>query len=490
MIIKTLYFTSLILATNSNHHISHAFQSPHTSLTNSRDCKSFPIVYAAKTAGSDDSSSQKKSKSSKPYILKEKAQTASSRKKKDEIKGKNTAIGSGVAGKGINDFFKRQPPSDGVSNQKKKKEEVTSTSSSQSQPFASFFTSLKPNGEAVNGQSPRGSDGKKENNTPTIGSFFQAKKATNESQVNGSAIKSKSKGNDGKKENELNLGNFFQSPKLNREAEIKEDQKDTSSGNKPNNFFSAFTAPSTTSNVSPVTTKEEGTKTPVEKLKALDSNQAVSGATNASNFLGQIFGASKETNNVKVKLRPGEEVITNDITGFTTTIINVDPRSKDPELRNKFSFAQRIESVKTGVVGLLAGGVSLTPFSAFHNLLFADDSIANELAQWEYDTDTGSIAAALFAIVYRYCVRDGEEKNEMLQMGVIGAFVVVRTLARIRVPIYCSAIPLDCGEPFGYFDYSMIQQGIGSGLESVVMFGVTALAVEYCYEQGYITRFK
>jgi len=156
----------------------------------------------------------------------------------------------------------------------------------------------------------------------------------------------------------------------------------------------------------------------------------------------------------------------------------------------KFSFAQRIESTKTGVVGLLAGGISLTPVAAIHDIVFPGDSIPGGAAQWEFDTDMGSIETALFAIVYRYCVRQGEETNEMLGMGVVGAFVVVRTLSRVRVSEYCTYAPLDCGEPFGYFDWNMLQQAAFSGLESAVMFGATAAAMNYCYKRRIISRFE
>ena len=165
-------------------------------------------------------------------------------------------------------------------------------------------------------------------------------------------------------------------------------------------------------------------------------------------------------------------------------------KGQSDDVEDKFSFAQRIESVKTGVTGLLAGGVAVTPMTFLHDYLFPDASITNGFAQFEFDTDTGSIDAALFAIVYRYCVREGEEKNEMLPMGVIGAFVVVRSLSRVRVSSYCSAAPLDCGAPLGYFDWPMIQQLLFSGLESVVLFGAAAAAMEYMYEKGYISKFK
>jgi len=160
-----------------------------------------------------------------------------------------------------------------------------------------------------------------------------------------------------------------------------------------------------------------------------------------------------------------------------------------PDATAKFTFGQKIESTIAGLVGLFAGGIALTPFTALHDIAFPGD-IENGFAQFEFDTDTGSIGAALFAIVYRYCVREGEEKNEMLPMGVVGAFVVVRTLGRIRVSNYCDAAPLDCGAPLGYFDWNMLQQAAFSGLESAAMFGAAAYAMEYCYKKGYISRFK
>ena len=120
------------------------------------------------------------------------------------------------------------------------------------------------------------------------------------------------------------------------------------------------------------------------------------------------------------------------------------PDSTDSTTEDKFTFAQRIESTKTGIVGLLSGGIALTPFAALHDIAFPGSTIENGFAQWEFDTDMGSIETALFAIVYRYCVREGEESNEMLGMGVIGAFVLVRSLSRVRVGSYCSAAPLDC----------------------------------------------
>ena len=149
---------------------------------------------------------------------------------------------------------------------------------------------------------------------------------------------------------------------------------------------------------------------------------------------------------------------------------------------DKFSLFQRIESIKTATLGLLSGGVLSTPFIALH------DIPAYGAASWEFDTDMGSLQSALFAIVYRYCIRE-EDDNPMLNQGVVGAFIVVRTLSRIRVPEYCTAAPLDCGDPIGYFDWDMLGQLALNGLESVALFGGAALAMEVAYNKKWISKF-
>lgn len=157
-------------------------------------------------------------------------------------------------------------------------------------------------------------------------------------------------------------------------------------------------------------------------------------------------------------------------------------QSNNNNNEDKFSFYQRIESTKTALIGLLSGGILSTPFIALH------DIPTYGLATWEFDTDMGSLQSALFAIVYRYCIR-ANDNNSMLNMGVIGAFIFVRTISRIRVPSYCTAAPLDCGDPLGYFDYDMIGQLIYNGMESVALFGGAAFAMELAYRLGWITKF-
>ena len=161
------------------------------------------------------------------------------------------------------------------------------------------------------------------------------------------------------------------------------------------------------------------------------------------------------------------------------------------ENAEKFGNDARIESAKALVVGAIVGGLALAPLSGLHDLAlgsFSNGYVQNGLAQWEFDTDMGAVQAGLFAVVYRYCVR--EDENPMLGQGVVGAFVLTRALSRVSVPVYCSAVPLDCGAPLGYLDWNMLTQVAINGVESAALFGVTAAAVEYCFRRDFISKFK
>jgi hypothetical protein len=143
-----------------------------------------------------------------------------------------------------------------------------------------------------------------------------------------------------------------------------------------------------------------------------------------------LFGVQKRTQQHIPKLAMSLKAKSNDSGG-----------KKNKGDDDKFSFAQRIESIKAAMVGALSGGIAVAPFGFIHNVLFNDGSGAG-VAQFEFDTDMGSLEAALFALVYRYAVR--EDVNPQLQQGVIGAFVLVRTLSRIHVSSTCAAVPLRC----------------------------------------------
>jgi len=112
----------------------------------------------------------------------------------------------------------------------------------------------------------------------------------------------------------------------------------------------------------------------------------------------------------------------------------------------KFGFFQRIESVKALVLGGIVGSVAMAPLAGLYDLFLYDKFATvttNGLAQWEFDCDMASFESGLFAIVYRYCIRE-DTTNEQLKSGVVGAFALTRALSKVVVSPYCTAITLDC----------------------------------------------
>jgi hypothetical protein len=153
---------------------------------------------------------------------------------------------------------------------------------------------------------------------------------------------------------------------------------------------------------------------------------------------------------------------------------------------------QRIDSGKSFVVGAVVGSLAGAIPEGIHQLLIAPvfdwPSTVSALAQFEFDNDAAGLLTGLFAIVYRYGLRQ-DTTNPQLNQGLIAAFVVTRTLARITVPEYCTAIILHCGPPLGYLDWNVLAQLAVNGAESAVMYTATAAAMDKCMEKGFISRF-
>jgi len=152
------------------------------------------------------------------------------------------------------------------------------------------------------------------------------------------------------------------------------------------------------------------------------------------------------------------------------------PKSEPPTPKNedKFTFAQKIESTKAAIAGFVTGATVQIPFSAVSTL--AGDSV-NKGAQFGVDTVIGGVEAALFGIVYRYCVREGEETNEQLGNGAAGAFAITRAL---------SAVSGDLDQ----LDLGLVSKLAFNGLESLVLFYAVKAALDLLADKGIVGRMK
>ncbi|KAJ1448812.1 hypothetical protein M885DRAFT_623093 [Pelagophyceae sp. CCMP2097] len=138
-------------------------------------------------------------------------------------------------------------------------------------------------------------------------------------------------------------------------------------------------------------------------------------------------------------------------------------------------FAERIESLKTGIVSGVVAAVAAAPVGLITHL--------GNLPQWEFDTDALALTGGLFGIVLRYALRDGNDP--MVRGGVVGAFTLTRALAAVRTSPACTFAPLTCGAPLGYLDYSMLWQLAESLAESGIAFAAAAAAVDAAVQRGW-----
>ncbi|GMH59600.1 hypothetical protein TrRE_jg4013 [Triparma retinervis] len=148
-------------------------------------------------------------------------------------------------------------------------------------------------------------------------------------------------------------------------------------------------------------------------------------------------------------------------------------------------WAKRIESLKAGAIGGLVGASVSSPFLYLSSALL---SPPNPTGQWEFQTDMASIEGALFAICFRYIVRTDTD-NEMLKMGALGAFILVRTLPLISVPSTCSSVPLKC-EYLYILDPATIPQVAFHGIESLALFGSAFLALNHSFNKKWLSPFE
>lgn len=144
------------------------------------------------------------------------------------------------------------------------------------------------------------------------------------------------------------------------------------------------------------------------------------------------------------------------------------------------TLAERIESIKAGVVASLAVAIAFTGASLINRLILA--TRFEPLAGLQASADgigfllSGAIAViagVLFGITYRYVVR--QDQNSHLKSGVVLAFGLVRGLAQIDVGVMTQGVLL----PF-----------VVLALESILLFAVARMVLDRTMSNGWVRPFK
>jgi hypothetical protein len=151
--------------------------------------------------------------------------------------------------------------------------------------------------------------------------------------------------------------------------------------------------------------------------------------------------------------------------------------------RNVKTAVDRVESVKAAAISSIGGSLLYAPFS----IVLALVSSGGLTGQWEFNTDMLAIQLAVFGITYRYATRN--DKNENLADGVLMAFVLTRALGNVHVPEFCSALPLNCGPPYGYLSSSMVGDIGRNLLDSYVAYTAAKYCLDKAQNSGLLSRY-
>ena len=149
-------------------------------------------------------------------------------------------------------------------------------------------------------------------------------------------------------------------------------------------------------------------------------------------------------------------------------------------ISNSDLMPERLESLKAGVVAGFCLGLAFVITTLVNNLVLAKyfqalSSLHIGMLNWHWLVSGGiaCFSGLLFGVTYRYIIR--EDKNPQLKAGGVIAFGGVRGLAQVDVGFSCAGTVL----PF-----------LVLGLESILWFGLAAIALDTAMQLGWIKPFK
>ena len=146
---------------------------------------------------------------------------------------------------------------------------------------------------------------------------------------------------------------------------------------------------------------------------------------------------------------------------------------------NSNLMAERLESLKAGIISGLSFSLVFILASIFDDLLFNeyfikyDVSIITETLQRSISAGIAGFSGFLFGATYRYIIR--EDENPHLKSGGVLAFGLVRGLAQVDIGLNFSSSVF----PFVLF-----------ALESIAEFAITAFILDSAMKFGWVKPFR
>jgi hypothetical protein len=147
---------------------------------------------------------------------------------------------------------------------------------------------------------------------------------------------------------------------------------------------------------------------------------------------------------------------------------------------SNINLAERIESVKAGILAAAALGIAYGIITLSNSLILAEQF--EELAELQINTVNlhlwvssaiALLGGFLFGVTYRYVIR--EDSNPHLKSGAVLAFGLVRGLAQVDIGLHV---------PGAIWPFVVL------GLESVVLFAIARLVLDGAIDQGWVKPFN
>lgn len=157
--------------------------------------------------------------------------------------------------------------------------------------------------------------------------------------------------------------------------------------------------------------------------------------------------------------------------------------------------AERIESLKAGILAATAAAIGGVCLSAVHHFLLAQvlgqsqmseigGGIGFHLVDW-LKIASILLSGFLFGVTYRYIVR--QDHNLQLKAGAVMAFGLIRGLAQTEMVLdQIQLATITVGNIFANQEIWQIGAGVG---ESVILFALAAAVLDQAIDRGWIKAF-
>lgn len=139
---------------------------------------------------------------------------------------------------------------------------------------------------------------------------------------------------------------------------------------------------------------------------------------------------------------------------------------------SNFTPTERLESLKAGIVAGLSTGLMFVVLTGVNQFVLFPEELFR-IETWVISVAIAGLSGFLFGVTFRYAIRN--DQNPQLKLGVVFAFGLVRGLTEVDGRLKNS---------------SEIFPSLIVGVESLVLFGVAGLVLNWAIQQGWVKSFS